>query len=72
MNAASWTAVIALALIVFLAIRYLIREKRKGSKCIGCPYAGECRKYNQRENPATGGGERRDPPAKAPKQRSCR
>ena len=47
MNLATWIAVIVLALIVFLVIRYLIREKRKGNKCIGCPYAGECMKYSQ-------------------------
>ena len=25
-------------------IAYLIREKRRGVKCIGCPYAKECAK----------------------------
>ena len=39
-------AVIALAFVLFLVIRYLVREKRKGNKCIGCPYAGECMKYS--------------------------
>ena len=24
------------------AISYIIRQKKKGVKCIGCPYAGEC------------------------------
>ncbi len=33
-------AVVALA--VFLAMRYIIREKKKGVKCIGCPAAGTC------------------------------
>ncbi|MBQ6495809.1 MAG: FeoB-associated Cys-rich membrane protein [Firmicutes bacterium] len=45
MNLATAIAVIALAIIVFFVIRYLIREKRKGNKCIGCPYAGECQRY---------------------------
>ncbi len=31
-----------LALIVGAAIFYLICEKRKGVKCIGCPYAKQC------------------------------
>ena len=35
-------ACIALAVVVFFAVRYIVREKRKGTKCIGCPYAGEC------------------------------
>ena len=47
MNPATGIAVIALALILFLVVRYLIKEKRKGNKCIGCPYAGECMKYPQ-------------------------
>ena len=46
MNAATIIAAIALAIVLFLVIRYLIREKKKGSKCIGCPYAGECQKYS--------------------------
>lgn len=46
MNIATIIAVIALAIVVFLVIRYLVREKRKGNKCIGCPYAGECCKYS--------------------------
>ena len=25
-----------------LAVRYIIREKKKGRKCIGCPYSGQC------------------------------
>lgn len=46
MNIATAIAIIALAAVVFLVIRYLVREKRKGNKCIGCPYAGECCKYS--------------------------
>ena len=46
MNIATLIAVLALAAVLFLVIRYLVREKKKGSKCIGCPYAGECHKYS--------------------------
>lgn len=35
-------AVVVLA--VYLAMRYIIREKKKGAKCIGCPSAGTCSK----------------------------
>lgn len=42
MNIATVIALVALASIIFFALRYMIREKRKGSKCIGCPYAGSC------------------------------
>ncbi len=31
-----------LALIVGAIIFYLVREKKKGVKCIGCPYAKGC------------------------------
>ena len=42
MNIATWIALFALAVIVFFAVRYLYREKKKGAKCIGCPYCGSC------------------------------
>ena len=34
--------IVILALIVAGAVLYLRREKKKGSKCIGCPYGGSC------------------------------
>ena len=46
MNIATLIALIALILIISLVIRYLVKEKRKGNKCIGCPYAGECCRYS--------------------------
>ena len=42
-------AVIALAVVLFFAIRYIVREKKKGNKCVGCPYAVECCKYKDLE-----------------------
>lgn len=24
------------------AVRYIYKEKKKGTKCIGCPYGGSC------------------------------
>ena len=47
MNMATLIAVIALALIVFFAIRYIYKEKKKGTACIGCPYAGSCQRHKQ-------------------------
>ena len=44
MNLATVIAVIALVLVVFFAVRYLVKEKKKGNVCIGCPYAGSCTK----------------------------
>ena len=39
-------AVIALAAVIFFAVRYIVKEKKKGNKCVGCPYVGECCKYS--------------------------
>jgi len=40
-------ATIALIVIVSLAVGYIIKEKRRGVKCIGCPMAGECDKKRE-------------------------
>ncbi|MBE5827931.1 MAG: FeoB-associated Cys-rich membrane protein [Butyrivibrio sp.] len=37
-------AILVIALILFLAIRYIYKEKKKGTRCIGCPSAGNCHK----------------------------
>ena len=44
MNVSTIVAVLALVLILSLAIRYIVKEKKKGAKCIGCPYSGSCSK----------------------------
>ncbi len=31
-----------IALIIILVMTYIVKEKKKGTKCIGCPYAGDC------------------------------
>ena len=40
-------AIIAVIAVVFFAVRYIVREKKKGNKCVGCPYAGGCCKYSE-------------------------
>lgn len=45
MNTATVIAVIVLVLIISLAAAYIIKEKRRGVKCIGCPFADQCTKY---------------------------
>ena len=35
-------AIIAIVLIVGGAVFYLVRAKRRGQKCVGCPYSKEC------------------------------
>lgn len=54
MNAATITAIIVIAAILFFAIRYIYKEKKKGNACIGCPYADYCPKH--RQNGAAGCG----------------
>ena len=56
MNPASIIALLALVLIVSLAVRYIVREKKKGTKCIGCPYAGSCTKYGNPHKDVKGCG----------------
>lgn len=45
MNAATVIAVIVTAVIVFFAARYIYKEKKRGTTCIGCPYADSCQRY---------------------------
>lgn len=35
-------AVLAILIIVALAAGYIYQQKKKGSKCIGCPYGASC------------------------------
>lgn len=34
--------IIVVAVILAVAIGYIIKQKKSGAKCIGCPYAKEC------------------------------
>ncbi len=34
--------IIVVILILALAVGYIIREKKKGAKCVGCPHSKEC------------------------------
>ena len=34
--------ILVLAVILALAARYIYRAKKKGQKCIGCPYSSCC------------------------------
>ncbi len=36
------TIILIIILIIGSIIWYLLRQKKKGVKCIGCPYAGQC------------------------------
>ncbi len=45
MNMPTIIGTLALICVVFLAVRYIVKEKKRGNKCIGCPYAGACEKH---------------------------
>lgn len=45
MNAATIIAVLVIAAMLFFAARYIYKEKKKGTACIGCPYADSCQKH---------------------------
>ncbi len=47
MNFATISAIIIIAVILFFAVRYIYKEKKKGNACIGCPYADSCPKHRQ-------------------------
>lgn len=42
MGAESIIAIIAIVLIIGGAIAYIIKAKKSGKKCIGCPDSGSC------------------------------
>lgn len=42
MNTIDYLLIGLIALIVGLAAFYILRAKKKGQKCIGCPYAKDC------------------------------
>ena len=35
-------AVIVLVILIGSAVTYIVKEKKKGVKCIGCPAGGSC------------------------------
>ena len=42
MGLVDYLAIAAIVLIVGAAILYIVRAKRRGEKCVGCPYAKQC------------------------------
>ncbi len=54
MNLATVVSVVVLILIISLAVWYIIREKKRGTVCIGCPNAGSCQKYGKKHSASHG------------------
>ncbi len=46
MNFANIVLVAILFVIVFFAVRYIVKQKKRGARCIGCPVAGTCTKHH--------------------------
>ena len=42
MNSADYLVLALIAVILGLVVFYIIRSKKKGSKCIGCPDGASC------------------------------
>ena len=42
MNIVDYIAIAVVVLIVGAAAFYIVRAKKRGEKCVGCPYAREC------------------------------
>lgn len=38
--------VVVLLLIIGAAVTYIVKEKKRGTRCIGCPAAGNCQRKN--------------------------
>lgn len=46
MTPVDYAVLIAVVSTVGGAVAYIVRAKKKGKKCIGCPHAGTCGKSN--------------------------
>jgi len=44
---ANFIVVAVLLIIVGAAVSYIVKEKKRGTVCIGCPHAGTCAKKMQ-------------------------
>ena len=42
MNIVDYIAIAVVVLTLSAAVFYIVRAKKRGEKCVGCPYAREC------------------------------
>ncbi len=49
MNLIDFIVIGIVVLIVTLAIVYIVRQKKKGVKCVGCPMAKQCADRNKNQ-----------------------
>ena len=51
-------AIVSIALIILIAAIYIIKAKKSGAKCIGCPHAKTCQSAKACQSSKTKGGEK--------------
>ncbi|MGN0553795.1 MAG: FeoB-associated Cys-rich membrane protein [Oscillospiraceae bacterium] len=49
MGVADWIAIALIAFAVFCAVYFMIKNKKCGKGCSGCPYSGECSRKSEKE-----------------------
>ena len=42
MSVGEWIAIGVIALVVGFAVAYIVKSKKSGTHCIGCPNGGKC------------------------------
>lgn len=42
MSIVDYIAIAVVVLTLSAAVFYIVRAKRRGAKCVGCPYANQC------------------------------
>lgn len=52
---ADFIVIVILIVLVGSALAYIIKEKKKGAKCIGCPAAGCCARKQNNASPCSCG-----------------
>ncbi|MGN0603612.1 MAG: FeoB-associated Cys-rich membrane protein [Oscillospiraceae bacterium] len=50
MNIADWIAIALIAFAVFGAVYFMIKNKKCGKGCSGCPYSEECSRKSKKED----------------------
>ena len=55
MGIVDYIAIAVILLTVGSAVFYIVRAKRRGEKCIGCPYARQCASGGKAESRCGGG-----------------
>ena len=43
-GAVNYIAIILIVIVIGAAVAYIIKEKKRGKKCVGCPYGSSCGK----------------------------